>query len=286
MIRFCMRAKTCTVVAFAFLLTACGDEGAAVARQKLRQVHVPAVQKIVREDIERHLGGLERAATRLEPSFATGLEINRRERQMRVALKKLRVPPRGIAELVVSPMSFLAAVDEGGVVIARDSDEDRMKGMALGAEMAVVRDALAGRAGYGLAEFANRDRGGEPSVTILFAQPVAAEGRNVGAVVAGIPLWRMAQRLSRQLQIDNAGEAGAIFWAYLYRGDALHHFGTPPDLDQLVPDAAARAAGLRESPGGFTGEVIQFGRWYGYAVVPLPRIAPDVGMILFRSDPT
>jgi hypothetical protein len=109
----------------------------------------------------------------------------------------------------------------------------------------------------------------------------------VGAVLAGTPLWRTAQRLGRQLQADQANEIsnGLILWVYLYRGDQLHHHGTPADLDTIVPDAAARTAGLARSPGGFTGEVAQFGRWYAYGVVPLPRIADDVGAVIFRSDP-
>jgi hypothetical protein len=52
-----------------------------------------------------------------------------------------------------------------------------------------------------------------------------------------------------------------------------------------VPDAAARAAGLANSPGGYTGEVMQFGRWYGFGVLPLPELGPDVGAVIFRADP-
>ena len=90
-----------------------------------------------------------------------------------------------------------------------------------------------------------------------------------------------ASSLGKESEINQ----GLILWVYLYRGDQLHHHGTPADLDTIVPDAAARNAGLARSPGGFTGEVAQFGRWYAYGVVPLPRIADDVGAVIFRSDP-
>jgi hypothetical protein len=120
---------------------------------------------------------------------------------------------------------------------------------------------------------------------MLFVHPARRGGEIVGAVVAGIPLWRMAQRLGRQLQAERAEEDGVILWVYAYKGDELHHFGTPPDLDTVVPDAATRRAGLERSPGGFTGEVQQFGRWYAWGVLPVPRIGDDVGLVLFRSDP-
>jgi hypothetical protein len=120
---------------------------------------------------------------------------------------------------------------------------------------------------------------------MVHAVPTYYQGRLSGLILGGTPLWRTAQRLTRQLQAEAASEGGTILWVYLYRGDALHHRGTPADLDTIVPDAAVRAAGLGTSPGGFTGEVAQFGRWYAYGVVPLPELGPDIGFIVWRSDP-
>ena len=137
-----------------------------------------------------------------------------------------------------------------------------------------------------MGEFANPKDPANPSVSIVMAAPARFQGRVVGAVVLGIPLWRMAQRMSRQLQIENLGDNGpAVLWVYLYRGDKLHHHGTSPDLDQLVPDAAARVAGLAKSTGGFTGGVSQHGVWYGYGVRPLRVLGPDTGLVIFRMDP-
>jgi hypothetical protein len=108
----------------------------------------------------------------------------------------------------------------------------------------------------------------------------------VGALVLGIPLWRLQQRMSKQLQMEEAGKKpGVVIWVYIYRGDELHQHGTPRDLDKIVPDAAARKAGYARSPGGFTGEVAQFSFWYGYGVRPLKILGPDTGMIVFRMDP-
>ena len=61
--------------------------------------------------------------------------------------------------------------------------------------------------------------------------------------------------------------------------------GFPPDLRELIPGPPARRAGLERSAGGFSGEVQQYGRWYGFGVIPVPTVGEDVTLILFRSEP-
>lgn len=272
------------VLSLFVLVAACGEDEAPNARKKIREEHVPAMATVIRDDIRRHIEGVQEAARRLAPGFVVE-DPATRERQLRTALKYVQEPPRGVPAFIVSPMSFLAAVGTDGKVIARDADPDRMKGLDFAREYPVVRAALReGRTGYDLGEFAAQE-GGESSFSILFAAPARRDGQIVGAVVAGIPLWRLAQRMSRQLQVEHAGTTGLTLWAYMYKGDRLFHFGTPPELDEVIPDAATRRRGLERSPKGFTGHVQLYGRVYGYGVVPTPVVGEDVGMIIFRADP-
>jgi hypothetical protein len=279
------------------LLVACGPDGAPHARQVIRERHAAEVKGIVLEDITRHLRGVRAAAQRIVPGFAVA-DPAAREAQLRTALRLLTKPPKGIPELVASARTFTAAVAADGVVLATDAkdENDRMTGVQLASSFSVLRAALAGQTGYAIHQFPALKPGVEGSISLLFAAPaqkVEARGsareqnqeKTVGAVLTGIPLWRLAQRLTKQVQLDHVAEKGAILWVYLYRGEKLHHFGTPPDLDTVVPDAAARKAGLAHSPGGFTGELLQFGRWYAYGVLPLRLLGPDTGVIIFRSDP-
>jgi hypothetical protein len=293
------------VAACVALLAACSREHASGARAKIRKEHAPYVAKLVVEDLQRHTVGLRKAAERIGAGFVkvTG---EQQATEMRQVFTLLRSPKKGVPELIISPMSFIAAVDMNGVVIARNGDDDRMKGMDLGADFPVVKAALQGHEGYQIGEFQSLEKGGEPSASIVMAAPAHYGGQVVGALVLGIPLWRLQQRLSKQLQMEEAGkpsgdegggagegaqaakDKGApsvVIWVYLYRGDKLHHHGTPRDLDKLVPDAKARAAGYATSPGGFTGEAVQFGYWYGYGVRPLRVLGDDVGMVVFRMDP-
>lgn len=274
---------------FLLLLAACGPDGAPNAQRMLLSEHVPRIQEIVRGDREKTWEGVQVAAER----FARGFEVadpSSREAQMRVALERVQEPPRGIPQFIASPMSFLAAVGPDGVVIARDggAENDRMKGQDYGGRYPVVRGALAGQVGYELGEFGSDAEDPEQtSYSMLFAAPAHRNGQVVGAMVAGIPLWRESQRISRQLRLDHAPqiEQGLILWAFMYKGDRVFPSpDSPTEVSSEVPTAEERAAGLANSPGGFTGQKQLYGKWYGFAVVPLPTLGEDVGVIVFRAD--
>jgi hypothetical protein len=264
-----------------FLFSACGKSGAPGAREKILHEHAPRVEKFVLEVIERHSTGLNHAADRIAKGFVKA-DPAQQESEMRQVLKMIRSPKRGVPELVISPMSFIAVVGKDGKCIARDVEPDRMKGMDLAQMFPVVADALQGKTGTSMGEFKAEDD--TSSVTILMAAPAHYKGEVVGALVMGIPLWRLQQLLTKQLQMELGGKASVVIWAYVYRGSELHHHGTPPDLDKLVPDESVRKAGYAKSPGGFTGEVQQYAYWYGYGVRPLRIFGPDIGVVLVRME--
>lgn len=286
----------------AALGTSACEDGAHHACEVIVREHAPRVRSIVDDDLERTMTGITAAADLTAPGFLVA-DPAQREREMRWAIQhRIREPPRGIPELMISPISFVAAVDANGNAICRDldPDQDHMRGLDLGTMFPQVHRALTeGVASYELSEFAalappppaegeeDHDAGPpeQSSVTVVFAAPARVEGRIVGAIVAGIPLWSEARRITRQVQAEGLTTSGAIFWVYFFRGDRLFHHGTPSTLDEIVPDQATREAGFANSAGGFCGEQNQFGRWYCYGVIHLPQLGDDVGAIIYRSDP-
>lgn len=284
------RSRLGWLVLSLILAAGCNSQKGASARRKIVREDQRIALHTVRQDLERGVRGTRLAAQRMAARFSIG-DLERRERLMRGDLRRIRQPPRAVDELMTTPVSFVATVGMDGKVIARDSsvEDDRMRGFDLGRVAPIVRRALReGENGFELAELPSAAEGDPPSVTILFAAPARAGDEIVGAVVAGLPLWRLGQQLSNQLRFENIQEVqqGTHVWALLYRGNDLHyHAGFPPDLRELAPGADARREGLADSPGGYTGEAYQYGRWYGYGVIPLRRVSEDLGMILFRSEP-
>ena len=268
-------------LAAVFALSAC-ENSAAVERatRQVREGDLPRIEELVEQDLAQHQAGVRKASAKLAPGFAVP-DPATREKQVRAALRILQQPKKGIDEFVASPMSFLAAVGVDGLVIARDRETDRMKGQDFKTRFPVVRQALAGTASTGLGEFYAKDPDAPSSWSILFAAPSLRDGKVVGAVLAGIPLSRLAQRLSRQFRVEQDGASRV--WVYLYKADRLFHWDTPPQVDALVQDSDARTQALAASPAGYTERARLQGELQVYGVFPLALLGPDVGTIIFRT---
>jgi hypothetical protein len=263
------------------MLLGCEDNAAVErAQQQIRDVDLSRVRALIQQDLENHQAGVVKAAAKLAPGFSVA-DPAKRESQVRAALRILQQPKRGIDEFVASPMSFLAAVGLDGLVIARDREPDRMAGQDFKSRFEVVRQALGGNAATALGEFYAEDPKAPSSWSILFAAPSLRDHQVVGAVLAGIPLSRLAQRLSRQFRVEQ--KEGAAVWVYLYKGDRIFHWDTPPQVDALVRDPVARAKALETSPAGYTEKVRLQGELQVYGVFPLELLGPDLGTIIFRA---
>ncbi|HEX4354156.1 MAG TPA: hypothetical protein VHZ95_14605, partial [Polyangiales bacterium] len=87
----------------------CGKDGAPNVRHQIREQQAPRVQAIALEILTRHTAGLRQAADRIGAGFVKVSGVQQ-ETDMRQVLKLIRNVKRGVPELVISPMSFLAAV--------------------------------------------------------------------------------------------------------------------------------------------------------------------------------
>ena len=120
-------------------LAGCEDDAAVrKTADRVRTVDLARVEELIEQDLENHQAGVDKAAAKLAPGFAVA-DPAKRESQMRAALRILQQPKKGIDEFVASPMSFLAALDVDGVVIARDRSPDRMKGQDYKSRFDVVQ---------------------------------------------------------------------------------------------------------------------------------------------------
>src|SRR5690606_26260280 len=214
------------LLALAGTVAGCNGEKGSNERRAIVAKDQELVLRVFRDDPRRGVIGVRRAADMMDRGFLVE-DPEQRERELRTVMRRVQQPPRAIEELMISPISFLAAVDTDGKVIARDvaREDDRMRGFDMAEVSPPVRRALEeGESGYEMAELPSSLETDPPSVTILFAAPARHEGRIVGAMVSGIPLWRLGQQLSNQLRGENAEhvQQGGLVWALVYRGDQLH----------------------------------------------------------------
>lgn len=280
-------ARVAVVLLCLNVLVACEGDKAKAQRHVIATKHGSRVGSIIKDDLERHARGLTVGAAKIAPGFVK-VEGLQQDQDMRQVLKILRNTKTGVPELIISPMSFMAVVGMDGVAIARDVElpQDKMKGMELGKLFPSVQKALAGEAGWEVGQFESTEKGGKASVSIVMAAPSLYDGKVVGALMLGIPMWRLQQRISKQIVMEESGsKPGLVLWVYLYRGEELFFHGTPPDLEKLFPPKAERDEQLAKSPKGFTGEFQDKGFWYAYGVKPLPLLGPDFGAIIVRMDP-
>ena len=263
------------VVASHVVLAAC-DKGPAPATV-IKETHFSEIERILDRNVQKHAAGLEKIAEDLGPRFSEPV-TKARNAAIRKYLRTADQAPKGVRPLWGSPLTFIAALDEKGTAILRDvkPSQDRMRTKSF-AHFEPVKSALSGKADHGLVVFEEKGQKDEPNW--LFTQPitwVAHEGKNAppssdeaaaetdgkgaaeasqsvsGALMLGIPLWRLSQQFSKQLQLDHRKEVdkGIALWVYLLvagKDPQLIHFGTPPELDVKLPDAKAIDALIKQN---------------------------------------
>ncbi len=287
-----MRFSLLSVLALSFA-GACSPEGAPAERRALHGEDVPAYLRMIGEDRTKVFRGVQAAAQRVEPAYRGEVDAAERARRLTDMLERVDAPRRGVAELVYSPVLYIGGTDQEGTLLAEVGVRDGAK-VGVGSDyrpFAVVQEALGGTPGHAVVDLADvMEEEDGPIDTWLFAAPIyGADAEVMGALVAGIPLWREAQRLTAQMRLEQADAvvAGRVVWAYLARGDQAYASREPTasnDVTDAVPDGATRSAGLARSPRGYVTDFSLFRRWYGLAVIPLPTLAEDVHLVAFRAN--
>lgn len=274
---------TCVVFLFS-----CGN-GPEIKRQ-IRHKHMPRLLELVRLDQENNMKGLRKAAAMLAPTL---IKLRVKEIQdpteettrLEGQLKKLK-GPKGIDELLFSPVTYLGVTDERGIWRARSVDSEQIMGRDL-SSMPLIQAALIGQSGHGIGMFPSDPKTDEKAFKPwVFAVPIWDHASHVqGVLFAVLPLWRLAEQLTSQTISDNKDNSKTIFWVYLYDQTELFPAPkAPPELTQGVPGYSERQVEYQKSPGGYVQELIMLGNTNRYGTVPLPRIGPGVGVMLFRTE--
>jgi hypothetical protein len=275
-----------TTLATLATLTGCKDQAKESA--SLATGDVQAMVALVDKDLGEVERGLPEGARRLAPLLADGADPHQDLAGVRKALMRIR---RDVIDLMVAKSTFFALADANGVAIRNDLEEDVMAGK----DLLPIFPALAkARDGYatGTGAFPGPSSPNGPDEDWIAASPVKRGDGTTGALlVTGWSYRYFARHLQEALKtrlIDAAKAGGAtgkvpIFYVALFDKAGVYSAPTTPAVDEQAlagQDLVGRTAG-----GPVQGTLTITDRAFGFAAARTPRMAPDTGVAVLRSEP-
>jgi hypothetical protein len=279
------RAAACLLVLVSVFVCGCKDqakESAVFAAQ-----NVTVLGALIDKDVAEVDRGMPEGAKRLAPLVAGGADPRQDVAGTRKALLHVR---RDVMDLSLAKSTFFALADTGGVAIRNDLEEDVMAGQNL----FVIFPALtAAKTGYVTTTgvFPNASSKNGPDRDWVAAVPVKREDGAAGALfVTGWTYRYFARHLQESLKDKLADEArrtgneGKMPVVYVAVFDKSGVYPAP-----LTPAVDEQALGQQDlvgktAAGPAQGTLTITDRAFGWAAARTPRLAPDTGVVVLRSE--
>ncbi len=278
-------ASGCALCGIVVGLTGCKDQAKESAARAAEDVQELAVR--VDKDVAEIERGLPQGAKRLAPLVAGGADPKQDAAGARKALLRMR---RDVLDLNVAKSTFFALADPGGVAIRNDLEEDVMAGqnlLTIFPALAKARQAYVTTTG----SFPNAASKNGPDEDWVAAVPVQREDGSAGALlVTGWTYRYFARHLQEVLkdrlteQAKRTGDEGKtpVFYVAVFDASGVYSAPLTPPVDEKAladQNLVARTAG-----GPFHGTVEITDRAFGFAAQRTPRLAPDTGVVVLRSE--
>jgi hypothetical protein len=283
-----MRVHVLAAVA-AFLLlpgvVSCKDQAKESAR--LASADVANLGALVDKDVGEIERGLPVGATKLGTLLANGADPRQDVAGVRKALLQVR---RQVQDLDIAKSTFFALADANGVAIRNDLEEDVMAGQNLFSVFPALAKA---KAGYTTATgaFPNSPSKNGPDEDWIAGAPVKRDDGSTGAVfVTGWTYRFFARHLQETLkdqlteQARKTGDEGKIpvFYVAVFDKTGVYPAPTTPQVNEKALgglDLVGLTAG-----GPAQGTVSITDRGFGWAAMRTPKLAPDTGVVVLRSE--
>lgn len=272
-------------VFFAQLLSGCKDQAKESAARAADDdaFLVDLIDKDVAE-IER---GLPAGAIQLAPLLRDGADPRQDVAGVRKALLHMR---RDVVDLNVAKSTFFALADPNGIAIRNDLEEDVMAGqnlITIFPGLAKARDGFVATTG----NFPNADARSGPDKDWIAGMPVRrVDGTEGALLVTGWSYRYFARHLQATLQsrlIDQSKAAGndgklPVYYVAMFDPSGVYSAPLTPKVDEDAlgtEDLVAKTAG-----GPVRGTVRITERDFGFAAARTPKLAPDTGVVVLRSE--
>jgi hypothetical protein len=261
-----------------------GKQSADEARGNAKLLFDLAVNDVA--EVER---GLPEGAKKMAAQLAKESDARQNTTLVRSALLKVR---QQVPDLGVAKSTFFAFTDDKGIAIRNDLEQDTMAGKDVVGAYPDFKKALAGEAFVStVGQFSAVPNPLGPDKEWVAAVPVKRDdGALLGLLVTGWTYRRFAYHLQEALKRDlqdhlmREGEKGKLPVMYVFLFDKENVYGargTPP-----VNEKALNALGLvnKTAAGPADAPLELEGRAFGWAAVRVPKLGPEVGIVVLRSE--
>lgn len=267
--------------------TGCKDR--AKQSQAAAKADITMLVTLANEDVAEIERGLPEGAKRMAAQIGKESEPSKNAPAVRTALLKMR---QQVPDLGKAKSTFFAFTDEKGIAIRNDLEQDTMAGKDVVGAYPDLKRALAGEAFVTTnGEFPGTPNPAGPDREWIAGIPVKKDdGSLAGLLVTGWTYRRFAYHLQESLKRDiqdqlmRGGDKGKlpVLYVCLFDGNRVYGpRGTPPVNEQALAELGL-AQKTKDGPAEGTIDITD--RAFGWAAALVPKLGPDVGIVVLRSE--
>ncbi len=262
----------------------CTDKGK--LSEKEANANIDALVAIADADVGQIERGLPLGAAKLAPLWAKGADPRQDLHSIRSGLARMR---REVPDLTVAKSTFFAIADDKGIAIRNDLEEDAMAGIALLPLFPELAKAEAGNYVATTGAFPGPALPSGPDKDWIAAVPIKKDDGAVGGILlTGWTFRRFAYHLQEQLLHDLTEKQGngrlPVLYVMIFDKTGLYGAAQTPHVnEQAIADLgplAKTATGTQRAEGTLT----ITDRDFGWVVTRLPKLGPDIGIAVLRSE--
>ena len=282
--RLAMRHLLLAASLFVFL-PGCKDQAKESAARA--SADVASLGALVDKDVGEVERGMPEGAKRLSSLLANGADPKADVAAVRRALLRVR---RDVQDLDVAKSTFFALADPTGLAIRNDLEEDVMAGQNLFSIFPALPKAKDGYVTT-VGAFPNGSTKTGPDEDWIAGAPVKGADGTTGAVFVTGWTWRFfARHLQESLKdqltaaAKKSGDEGRIPVFYVSVFDRTGVYSAP--LTPVVDEKALADQDLvgKTASGPAQGTLSITDRAFGWAALRTPKLAPDTGIVVLRSE--
>jgi hypothetical protein len=242
---------------------------------------------LVDKDVGEVERGMPEGAKRLLPLVAGGADPQKDVAGVRKALGRVR---RDVMDLSIAKSTFFALADANGVAIRNDLEEDVMAGQNL---FAVFPALARAREGYVTTTgvFPNASAKNGPDRDWIAGVPVKQESGVTAAIfVTGWTYRFFARHLQESLKdrlTEEARKSGddskmPVFYVAVFDKTGVYSAPLTPPVDEKALSGEDLVG--KTGSGAGQGTLTITDRAFGWAAARTPKLAPDTGVVVLRSE--